>query len=386
MTLVNGTTIAQKLPTKLSPKNTSIKSTGSFRKDYSKTPLVNVSDLCFAAGTVPGLETRTCVCSPGWHGVHCSIPEAVWTNEEFQIAYANGYITRRSQPRTLVNGLLFNHELDFVKIRVQELGDTVDYYLILESNYTYFGAPKGLHLRSNLSAGFLREYSHKIVPLALGVYNYGDGSPWAPERYCYTSVWREGQHRLPSLRDDDLFWISDADEIISRDVLLFLKHHDGYGEPISISLRWFMYGFFWEMDKASVVAGVCTVGFMRRVLGNDSWLLRGTRDFRHVGLPNTGTFQEQWTLSGTEPRYSGWHCSWCFTARGIQVKLASAQRDDGIRWGDVVNKTDLEYIQSLRKTGKYFDNTTTLRGCDPVDAAPAYVKHHQRLFPYLMRA
>ncbi|XP_077539729.1 beta-1,4-mannosyl-glycoprotein 4-beta-N-acetylglucosaminyltransferase-like [Haemaphysalis longicornis] len=308
----------------------SIPSTAFSQGGYSKTSSVKLSPLrpaqCFKEGTVPGLENRMCVCLPGWHGVDCSVPEAVWRSLDFQKAYAKGQIKRRSKPRTLINGLVFNHELDLLDIRVKELGDAVDYYLIAESNYTYFGSPKGLHLLSNLSAGFLREYRHKIIPLALGAYSYGTGDPWAPENYCYTSVWREGQHRLPSLRDDDLFWLSDADEIISRDILLFLKYHDGYGEPVAVGLRWFLYGFFWENRKPVEVGGVCTVAFMRNVYGNDSLLLRGMRGFRHVRLTNTGTFQEKRTLRGTAPRYAGWHCSWCFNSLGIQVRMASLCR------------------------------------------------------------
>ncbi|XP_077541393.1 beta-1,4-mannosyl-glycoprotein 4-beta-N-acetylglucosaminyltransferase-like isoform X2 [Haemaphysalis longicornis] len=371
-------------------KNVSIQSTVSLQEDYLEAAVLNTNTLrpspCFVEGTVRGLENKMCVCSPGWHGVHCSIPEAVWRTVKFQKLYANGQIKRRSKPRTLINGLVFNHELDLFDIRVKELGDAVDYYVIVESNYTYFGSLKALHLRSNLSAGFLHQYRHKIIPLAIGVYNYGDGSPWAPENYLRTSIWREGQHRLPSLHDDDLFWISDADEIPNRDVLLFLKHHDGYGEPVALTLRWFLYGFFWENRKPVEVGGVCTVAFMRNVYGNDSLLLRGMRKFRHVRLPNTGTFQEKWTLRGTAPGYAGWHCSWCFNARGIQVKLASAQRDDGIRWGDFANKSDLAYIESLRKSGQFFDHKGKLKACDPNDTAPAYVKNNQHLFPYLMVA
>ncbi|XP_077539734.1 beta-1,4-mannosyl-glycoprotein 4-beta-N-acetylglucosaminyltransferase-like [Haemaphysalis longicornis] len=309
----------------VSYENASIRINGVSQGEHSEVPVMNISTAksssCFVEGTVPGMENKMCVCSPGWHGVECSIPDAVWRTVKFEELYAKGLIKRRSKPRTLINGLVLNHELDLLDIRVKELGDAVDYYLIAESNYTYFGSPKGLHLRSNLSAGFLREYRHKIIPLALGAYSYETGDPWAPENYCYTSVWREGQHRLPSLRDDDLFWISDADEIISRDVLLFLKYHDGYGEPVVVSLRWFLYGFFWENRKPVNVGGVCTVAFIRKVLGNDSLLLRGMRKLRHAWLPNTGTFQEKWTLMGTAPRYAGWHCSWCFSTRGIQVRL-----------------------------------------------------------------
>ncbi|KAK8770798.1 hypothetical protein V5799_012737 [Amblyomma americanum] len=276
---------------------------------------------CFEEGTVPALE-KMCVCRNGWHGDECSIPDVVWSNRRFQEWFSRGLIKRRSKPRLIINGFVFNHELDLLEIRVRELGDAVDYYVICESNYTFFGTTKPLYLQSNLSAGFLREHAHKILPLTVGVFNYGDGNPWAPENYFRTSIWHRGQSKLKHLlRDDDLFMIADADEIPNRDVLLFLKHHDGYGEPVAVSLRWFLYGFFWENRKPVVVGGACTVAFLRHVYENDPLRLRRADKYATRNLSNTRTQQQRWTIKGTPPLYAGWHCSWCFDAHGIQVSI-----------------------------------------------------------------
>ncbi|XP_037523664.2 beta-1,4-mannosyl-glycoprotein 4-beta-N-acetylglucosaminyltransferase [Rhipicephalus sanguineus] len=341
---------------------------------------------CFSEGTVPGLSTIKCVCRNGWNGVECSIPDAVWTTREFQVWYSSGRITRRSRPRAIVNGLVFNHELDLLEIRINELGNAVDHYIVCESNYTFFGTAKPLHLRSNLSAGFLRENAHKIILVTVGVYNYGDGDPWAPENHFRRSIWLEGQRSLKHLRDDDLFMIADADEIPSREVLLFLKHHDGYGEPVGVSLRWFMYGFFWENSRPVEVGGACTVAFLRNVYENDTLKLRRTDSYVYKSLPHTGTTQRKWTIMGAWPRYAGWHCSWCFDVHGIQMKLAAAQRDDGIRWGDIAQKGDPAYISGLRKSGRYFDDSGPLETCDAHEAAPAYVRKNAGRFSYLMVA
>lgn len=341
---------------------------------------------CFFEGTVPGLSTAKCVCRQGWNGDECSIPDAVWTTREFQIWYSSGLITRRSRPRTIVNGFVFNHELDLLEIRINELGDAIDHYVVCESNYTFFGTAKPLHLRSKLSTGFLRESAHKIILLTVGVYNYGDGDPWAPENHFRRSIWLKGQSILKHLRDDDLFMIADADEIPSRDVLLFLKHHDGYGEPVGVSLRWFLYGFFWENSRPVEVGGACTVAFLRDVYENDTLKLRRTDSFVYKSLPHTGATQRKWIIKGTWPRYAGWHCSWCFDVHGIQVKLTAAQRDDGIRWGDIAQKRDPKYINGLRKSGRYFDDSETLAMCDAHQAAPAYVRQNARRFSYLMAA
>ncbi|XP_049526940.1 beta-1,4-mannosyl-glycoprotein 4-beta-N-acetylglucosaminyltransferase isoform X4 [Dermacentor silvarum] len=278
---------------------------------------------CFAEGSISGRKNLTCFCKQGWNGLDCSIPDAVWFTEAFKIWYSKGLIRRRSRPRTIINGLVFNHELDLLEIRVKELGDAVDYYLVVESTYTYSGSEKPLYLRSNLSAGFLRAHAHKIVPISVDFYNYDGGDPWGPENYFRTSVWYEGHRRLKNIRDDDLFIMSDADEIPSRDVVLFLKHHDGYGEPMLLRLRWLMYGFFWENSMPVDVSGVCTVAFMREVYGNDSLRLRSMRTFTRNNMSNTGTFSEKWIIEGTWPRYSGWHCSWCFDAEGIQISSSA---------------------------------------------------------------
>uniref|UniRef100_A0A1E1X6L5 Putative conserved secreted protein n=1 Tax=Amblyomma aureolatum TaxID=187763 RepID=A0A1E1X6L5_9ACAR len=355
------------------------------RLDVNSENAAEVPD-CFLEGTVSGTEKqKPCKCRQGWNGVGCSIPDAVWFTDAFQDWYLKGLIKRRSRPRAIINGLVFNHELDLFEIRVKELGDAVDYYVVVESNYTYFGSTKPLHFRSNMSAGFLREHAHKIVPIAVGFYNYEYGSPWAPENYFRSSIWREGQSRLKNLRDDDLFMILDADEIPSRDVLLFLKYHDGYGEPMSLKFRSFLYGFFWTNYEPVEVGGVCTVAALRHLYWNDSLLVRRAEQYFPKTLPYTGTVKMKWSITGTEPRYAGWHCSWCFEAHGIQVKLASAQRDDGVRWGDFANKTDLAYIESIRKAGRYFDDSSLMYSCDALEVAPPYVKDNADRFQYLMK-
>lgn len=341
-------------------------------------------DPCFSYGTSFAEKNGTCVCLDGWFGKNCSVPEAIWTSPHFKAWYSKGLIRRRARPRSIINGFVINHEMDMLEIRVKELGDAVDYFLACESNYTYFGMPKPLHLRSNLSAGFLSEHRHKIVTLVISVYNVGDGSPWAPEDHFRSSIWKEGRHHFSNIREDDLFMITDADEIPRRDVMLFLKHHDGFGEPIALTLRSFIYGFFWE-SKSVNVRGICTVGYLRDIYQNDSLQLRRWKpNFHRFSSNETGTIRFDWTIRGMSPSFAGWHCSWCFNEIGIQVKLASAQRDDGVRWGDIAEKTELAYISSLRKSGKYFDNSTPAVYVDALSAAPAVLKENSNRWHHLL--
>ncbi|KAL3195646.1 hypothetical protein MRX96_001778 [Rhipicephalus microplus] len=368
--------------------NISSLSVNRSRGNTSVTAVPHMSEdklICFQEGTVPVSRSSRCICKKGWHGRECSVPDAIWFTEDFERWYSEGLIRRRSRPRKVINGLVFNHELDLLDVRVQELGDAIDHYIIVESPYTYFGTQKPLYLKNNLSAGFLREHKHKIIPITVDYYNYAGGDPWGPENYFRTSVWHEGHHRLKKLRDDDIFIMSDADEIPSRDVVVFLKHHDGFGEPIKLRLRSFTYGFYWELSTPVDVSGVCTVAYMREVYENDSLRLRSLRTFAQDNMSNAGTFSEYWTIEGTPPRYAGWHCSWCFDVKGIQMKLAAAQRDDGVRWGDIAEKSDASYINSLRKNGLLFDDSPALTPRDPNETAPAYVRKNAERFMCLMR-
>lgn len=342
---------------------------------------------CFFHGTNFSASGNFCVCLKDWFGKSCSVPQAVWMTPIFQKWYSRGQIRIRSRPRTVISSLTINHELDLLEIRVRELNDAVDFFLVCESNYTFFGDPKPLYLQSNLSAGFLSEYQHKIVRMTIAT-NYGkEPDIWAPEGNSREFLWKQGRHLFKDLRKDDLFMLNDADEIPSREVMLFLKHHDGYGEPVGFAFRWFLYGFFWENDRPTVLKALCTVAYLGEVYDNDSHLVRHNGImYPRPRLNGTGTVASDWIVTGAQPRYAGWHCSWCFTVPGIQVKLASATRDDGVRWGDIAEKYSAEYIQRLRTTGKYFDGSGPLLQVDGQAAAPEFVKADSKRWQHLLHA
>ena len=50
-------------------------------------------------------------------------------------------------------------------------------------------------------------------------------------------------------RDDDVFLLLDADELPAPEALLFLKVFDGWTEPVRLTMRWTVFGFFWLMSN-----------------------------------------------------------------------------------------------------------------------------------------
>ena len=202
------------------------------------------------------------------------------------------------------------------------------------------------------------------------------------------------------IRDDDLFLLLDADEIPDRSVLLFLKLYDGYPQPISLTLRWSVYGFFWKrsvsgsplVEDVTKITAVATMGMVREVYDGKVMSIR--RNYLTVSplrekvevYAKSGHSVREWII-GRTGSYAGFHCSWCYRPEGIQLKLTSAQKDDKPRWGDFPEKLDLGYIAGLIQNGRWFDNSQPFFLVKPEQDrfyAPTYILEHKDRFSYLL--
>jgi beta-1,4-mannosyl-glycoprotein beta-1,4-N-acetylglucosaminyltransferase len=184
-------------------------------------------------------------------------------------------------PRRIIHGLNINHEIEFFRVRLEELKvvkkkaikklnsiilknefnlneqDAVDVYIVCESNYTAHGDAKPLHLVDKLRSGFMGAYHSKIVHVPL--YKFppeGRENGWFIDMYLRTYMGIHGLKRVHGVRSDDLFVLLDADEIPTREVLMFLKLYDGYPEPVRLAMRWSVFGFFWKRKRGKQTGSI----------------------------------------------------------------------------------------------------------------------------------
>ncbi len=123
---------------------------------------------------------------------------------------------------------IFNNELDFLEIRLQELWDDVDYFVLCESRYDWTGWLKPLWYQDNKSR--FANWHDKIItvelnsdvpqklPLPARVVtpeNEWDPAYWANETHQRNALWRG----ITNAEPDDLIMVSDADEIPSRHIV-----------------------------------------------------------------------------------------------------------------------------------------------------------------------
>ena len=296
------------------------------------------------------------------------------------------------------------------------LNDAVDVYLLLESNYTSYGSSKPLTFLHKFQEGWLSEFQEKILYILLPFFpKQGETNGWFADSFLRLYLGKHGMPLVSNLRDDDVFLLLDADELPTKESLMFLKAFDGWTEPVQFGFRWTNFGFYWLVTKEDdgVVSKVmsklfnkkkaerlltltvaCTVGMMRKVYRNNAWALRKNLYKEDIMKDLVSNYTvdhpapKEWLLGGIH-HYAGWHCSWCYQPEGIQLKLTSAQKHDKPRWGDYPEKLDLDYIAGLIETGGWFDGSHKFIKVDRRETsdhlyAPSYFLENEDKFEYLL--
>jgi beta-1,4-mannosyl-glycoprotein beta-1,4-N-acetylglucosaminyltransferase len=105
-----------------------------------------------------------------------------------------------------VDAFLFNGEYEVLEIRLAELFDAVDFFVIAESDLTFTGLPKPLYFEEAKER--FRKYASKIIYLPIKN-TRADKNPWANESYQRNCI----MEALRSFDAEDHVGIGDVDEI-----------------------------------------------------------------------------------------------------------------------------------------------------------------------------
>lgn len=124
---------------------------------------------------------------------------------------------------------MFYNELDILEIRLYELYDVVDYFILVEATGTHNGnKPKPLYFQENKSR--YAKYLDKIIHITINYmenFDYMKNLPktstdhWYREHYQRECI-RQGLLQL-NLNDNDLLIVSDTDEIVKRSIITDIR-------------------------------------------------------------------------------------------------------------------------------------------------------------------
>jgi hypothetical protein len=114
---------------------------------------------------------------------------------------------------------LFFNELDLLELRLQELWDTVDCFIIVESNSSHSGNPKPYILLDNWDR--YEKYHSKIHHVKVEDMPNSNNA-WDNENHQRNAI----THGLTNISPDDIIIISDLDEIPRAEMINMIKEDE----------------------------------------------------------------------------------------------------------------------------------------------------------------
>lgn len=128
----------------------------------------------------------------------------------------------------------FFNELDVLELRLQELWDTVDYFVLSESNLSHSGKPKEYFFENNKER--FSKYLEKIIHIKVEDMPETDDS-WVRERYQRFCLGRG----LTDIQPDDIIIVSDCDEIARADIIEMIKVDENNWDKYILSIAHYQY-------------------------------------------------------------------------------------------------------------------------------------------------
>ena len=230
----------------------------------------------------------------------------------------------------------FYNELDMLELRLNELNEHVDKFVLVEATHTFAGNPKRLHFEKSKER--YKDYLHKIEHVIVDDCPNTD-NPWDNDYNQRRSI-RKGLEKM-SPNDDDIIIISDVDEIPNPYAIELIKKHDT-DTPFTMFIMDMYYFNITTKDKNPWIEGtrLLPYGMFRDEFESDSQRIRFTfSDMFRVINPEI----KMKTRPGVRIiENGGWHFSYFGDERFIQNKLLNASHQE-------YNKPHITDLNKIKK-------------------------------------
>lgn len=263
----------------------------------------------------------------------------------------------------------FFNELDLLEIRLNELYDTVDYFVIVEGERTHQNKPKPLYYSEN-SERFAK-FQDKIIHIILDASNFND-NPSHNEDISYNAFMHGLEHA--NAQDDDIVIIDCADEIIKPEVIRDLVQ--SYTRPVYVEVHNFCYYLNAQFAEGSVFwwAGpIISVGHLKQFNGQVKRCLEWGRS--HINIPSS--------QATSIPLPHGWHFTFMGNKKDVRDKVTSYIHAE---WSHL---TEEDYQSSIDNMLDPFKRTGAtshkFMGMYPIEQLPKYVQDNIEKFNHLIK-
>lgn len=239
---------------------------------------------------------------------------------------------------TIYDCFTYYNEEEILKIRLNELNQVVDYFVIIQGNQTFTGKPKKLFLDD---VSWLDQFADKIIRINVSLDECN--STWEAE---YTQ--RNASDQIAETASaDDICIISDVDEIPNPAILASSKICYDLDTPIQLDVDQFFWNFNWLTPVHCNNGGrpvVCRVGDLENVTPQQ---IRSDSKIKRI------------------PK-AGWHFSFLMDYEDIINKIESFSHTE----------YNLDEFKDLEKIRYRIEN-----GIDPFDRFPLKWQNIDKSYP-----
>jgi len=277
------------------------------------------------------------------------------------------------EPRKIYDLFMINSELDWLEIRLNELYNHVDYFVILEAPSTFTGLSKPLLFKENWKR--FSKFAGKIIYHVLEVPSQAhtqSWNQWDHEKFQRNAMFTQ---ILPSLKDKqapregDAILVSDLDEIPRPATLTLLRYCD-FPQRLTLRSRFYYYGFQWLHRGAEWAHPQATT-----YAGPNSTIL--PQDLR--GGHGASRFSPQ----KADLWNAAWHCSSCFST--LEEMLLKMQSFSHVEYNEKRYRERKRIVEYVRKGKDLWDRWgqwyVRVEGNEDV---PGYLKANRQRFGYML--
>ncbi|CAG8977057.1 hypothetical protein HYALB_00005765 [Hymenoscyphus albidus] len=279
---------------------------------------------------------------------------------------------QRTPQRKVYDLFMINDELDWLEIRLHTLAAHVDYFVILESPYTFTGKPKPLVLKENWSR--FAEFHSQMIYHAVEDMPVGSSRAWDYEDHQRNALYTQV---IPGLEGEkkanigDVLIVADIDEI-PRPITITILRNCQFPHRLTLRSQFYYYAFEWKHNGEEWAHPQATVyrGPSRTIL---PYNLRNGDG----GNPISRLYDkaELWN--------AGWHCSTCF--RNISQVLSKMASFSHTSLNEEKFQDRKRIVGRIRKGLDLWDREgETYTKIRPNNDIPEYVKHNGVKFSYLI--
>jgi beta-1,4-mannosyl-glycoprotein beta-1,4-N-acetylglucosaminyltransferase len=248
----------------------------------------------------------------------------------------------------------FFNEMDLLEIRLNELNDVVDYFVIVEAEKTHQNTFKPLYFSESKDDDRFIKFKDKIIHIIIKSDEFTDKT-WSNERLQFISCFRG----LSDSTDDDLIIVGALDEIPKKETIQKLK--DGNFNGIGYLYQNFYYFY---LDTSYSIRNHGTKWF-GNLVGNKKYIID---DIYHYFI------QRQKGQNLIED--GGWHFSFLGDAKNAITKINSYAHDE---FKHISENDMVDYIQNLKDPlGR--DGDTTFSHYENIENLPLYVQENINKF------